>query len=476
MAATAATAARAATAAAIADRGAAPAARATAIPTGASTLTDHRLTVLDSGVRVVTEAMPTVRSVTLGVWIATGSAAEDAAEAGLSHLVEHMLFRGTDRYGSLEIDQIFDTMGAELNAGTGKESTSVYARVVDEHLPTAFDVISDMVWNPRFDGEDLANEREIVLEEIAMYEDDPQDRVFDVLGEAVFGDHPLGRPVIGRAEVVAGTSAAGLHAFHRKHYVPSDIVIAAAGSLHHDAVVELARAIEVRPSAHAPAVPPLPARLDPKARFLRKDTEQYHLTIGAPGIARDDERRFALRVFDNILGGTSSSRLFQEVRERRGLAYSVFSFQTLFAHTGQLGIYLGTRPDNVAPALQVVADELALVRRDGFSADELERSKENVKGRMVLSLESTAARMNRVGSAVLNGMPLLSLDEAVERIEAVTLDDLVALTDELLAPERLSAAGVGADEDVFRAGIEALMPAPVVLPAADVVPAADVLG
>ena len=182
-------------------------------------------------------------------------------------------------------------------------------------------------------------------------------------------------------------------------------------------------------------------------------------------------------MFDNILGGTSSSRLFQEVRERRGLAYSVFSFQTLFAQTGQLGIYLGTRPDNVAPALQVVADELALLRRDGFTADELERSKENVKGRMVLSLESTAARMNRLGSAVLNGMPLLSLDEAVERIEAVTLDDLTQLTEELLAPERLSAAGVGADEDVFRAGLEALMPAPpVVLPAADVVSAADVLG
>jgi predicted Zn-dependent peptidase len=411
--------------------------------------------------------------VTLGVWIATGSAAEDAAEAGLSHLVEHMLFRGTDRFGSLEIDQIFDTMGAELNAGTGKESTSVYARVVDEHLPTAFDVISDMVWHPRFDAEDLASEREIVLEEIAMYEDDPQDRVFDVLGEAVFGDHPLGRPVIGRAEVVAGTSAAGLHAFHTTHYVPSDIVIAAAGSLDHDAVVELARAIDVPSSASGPVVPPLPAQLDPKIRFLRKDTEQYHLTIGAPGLARDDERRFALRVFDNILGGTSSSRLFQEVRERRGLAYNVFSFQTLFAHTGQLGIYLGTRPDNVAPALQIVADELARVRGEGFSADELERSKQNVKGRMVLSLESTAARMNRLGSAVLNDMPLLSLDEAVERIEAVTLDDLAELSAVLLAPERLSAAGIGADEDIFRAGLEALMPAAGV-PAAGV-PAVDVV-
>ncbi len=434
------------------------------------------MTVLDSGVRVVTEAMPTVRSVTLGVWIATGSAAEDVAEAGLSHLVEHMLFRGTDRFGSLEIDQIFDTMGAELNAGTGKESTSVYARVVDEHLPTAFDVISDMVWNPRFDGEDLANEREIVLEEIAMYEDDPQDRVFDVLGEAVFGDHPLGRPVIGRAEVVAATSSNGLHAFHAKHYVAGDIVIAAAGSLDHDAVVELARAIKVPPHEPAPAVPPLPARLDPKVRFLRKDTEQYHLTIGAPGLARDDERRFALRVFDNILGGTSSSRLFQEVRELRGLAYSVFSFQALFAQTGQLGVYLGTRPDNVAPALQVVADELERLRRDGFTADELKRSKENVKGRMVLSLESTAARMNRLGSAVLNDTPLLSLDEAVERIEAVSLEDLDELTELLLAPERLSAAGVGADEDVFMRGLEALLPEParVLVPVAEPVSASDV--
>ena len=405
--------------------------------------------------------MPTVRSVTLGFWIATGSAAETAAEAGLSHLVEHMLFRGTDRYGSLEIDQIFDTMGAELNAGTGKESTSVYARVIDEHLPKAFDVVADMVWHPRFGADDLANEQEIVLEEIAMYEDDPQDRVFDVLGEATFGDHPLGRPVIGRAEVVSGTTAEGLSAFHRAHYAAGEIVIAAAGSLEHEAVVELARAIEVPSGTTAPGPPPVPTTLDPRVRFLRKETEQYHLTLGAPGLARDDERRFALRVLDNILGGTSSSRLFQEVREQRGLAYNVFSFQSLFAHTGQIGIYLGTRPDNVAPALQVVADELALLRREGFSTEELERSKENVKGRMVLALESTAARMNRLGQAVLSDLPLLTLDEAVERVEAVSLDDLAELTDELLAPERLSAAAVGTDEDVFLAGLEPLLPAAV---------------
>jgi predicted Zn-dependent peptidase len=400
--------------------------------------------------------MPTVRSVTLGFWIATGSAAETAAEAGLSHLVEHMLFRGTDTYASLEIDQIFDTMGAELNAGTGKESTSVYARVIDDHLPEAFKVVADMVWHPRLGADDLANEREIVLEEIAMYEDDPQDRVFDVLGEAVFGDHPLGRAVIGTADVVGSTSAEGLAAFHAKHYAPGEVVIAAAGSLDHDAIVELARGTEVPTRARAPRPPDVPGDLKARVRFLRKDTEQYHLTLGGPGLARDDERRFALRVLDNILGGTSSSRLFQEIREHRGLAYNVFSFQALYAGTGQIGLYLGTRPDNVAPALQVVADELDRLRAEGVTADELERSKENVKGRIVLSLESTAARMNRLGAAVLNDMPLLSVDEVVERIEAVTMQDVAELTAELLAPERLSAAGVGTDEDVFRRGIEPL--------------------
>jgi predicted Zn-dependent peptidase len=402
--------------------------------------------------------MPTVRSVTLGVWIATGSATETHDEAGLSHLVEHMLFRGSDRFGSLEIDQIFDAMGAELNAGTGKESTSVYARVIDEHLPQAFDVVTDMIWHPRFADSDLANEREIVLEEIAMYEDEPHDRVFDELSAAVFGDHPLGRAVIGRADVISATTTQRLARFHAEHYAPGDIVIAAAGSLEHDAVVELARAIDIAPRAAAPPVPPVPALLAPRLRFLRKDTEQYHLTLGAPALPRHDERRFALRVLDNVLGGTSSSRLFQEVREHRGLAYNVYSFQALFAGTGEIGVYLGTRPDNVAPALKVVADELARLREDGISADELERSKENVKGRIVLSLESTAARMNRLGLAVLNGMPLLSLDEVVERIEAVSLEDVNGLIRELLAPDRLSAAAIGADEDAFRAALEPLAP------------------
>jgi predicted Zn-dependent peptidase len=421
---------------------------------------EHRLTVLDSGVRVVTEAMPSVRSAALGFWIDTGSAGETDTQAGLSHLIEHMLFRGTARYESVEIDQLFDGMGAELNAGTGKETTSVYSRVLDVHLDRAFDVMADMVWRPRFAEEDLEQEREIVLEEIAMYEDDPQDKVFDVLGEAVFGSHPLGRAILGHADVVAGTPAPGLAAFHAARYVPGSVVVAGAGSVDHDHLVELVRATQ--PDAPGPAAPPPTGAATDfarRARFLTKDTEQYHVCLGGPGLARDDERRYGLRVLDTILGGTSSSRLFQEVREKRGLAYSVYSFQASYAGTGQIGLYLGTRPDNVERALGVVGDELERFRQDPATPDELARAKENLKGRVVLSLESTTARMNRLGSSVLAELPLLSVDELIERIDAVTRDDVQLLAGELLAPEALSAVGIGGDADRFRSALAPVAPA-----------------
>ena len=420
----------------------------------------HRLTTLPSGVRIVTESMDSVRSVALGFWIGTGSVTEDEPEAGLSHLLEHMLFRGTDRYGSLEIDQLFDAMGAELNAGTGKETTSVYARVLDVHLPEAFDVMHEMVWKPRIAADDLDNERQIVLEEIAMYEDDPQDKVFDVLGEAIFGGHPLGRAVIGHADVVAGSRADVLKAFHAQRYGPHNVVLAAAGSIDHDALVELALAAdaEALPAATAPLAPPPPDGQAARMRFIRKDTEQYHVCLGAPGIARDDDRRWALRVLDNVLGGTSSSRLFQEVRERRGLAYSVYSFSALHAGTGQVGLYVGTRPDNVGAAMRVVGTELERFVADPVTPEELARSKENVKGRTVLALESTSARMNRLGSSVLAGLPVLSVDEIIEHVDAVTVDDVRELAAELYAPERLSAAGVGSDESAFRRALEPISP------------------
>ena len=406
--------------------------------------------------RIVTEAMPSVRSVSLGYWIGTGSRHEAEPEAGLSHLIEHLLFKGSEKYQSVEIDQIFDTMGAELNAGTGKESTSLYARVIDAHLADAFDVMSEMVWRPAF--RDVDAEREVILEEIAMYEDDPQDKVFDVLGEAVFGAHPLGRAIIGRADVVAGTPVDAIRTFHAARYVPRNVVIAAAGAVEHDAIVELAAARV--PSSETLPEPPreIAGGLPRQVRFERKDTEQYHVCVGGLGLARDDERRFALRVLDTIFGGTSSSRLFQEVREQRGLAYAVSSFSGQYADTGQVGLYVGTRPENLAAALEVIARELERLRRDPASAEELGRAKENLKGRVVLSLESTGARMNRLGSHILGGVPLLSVDELIAQIDAVTREDLAALAGELFAPEQLSATGIGPDEDAFAAAIAPLAP------------------
>ncbi len=330
----------------------------------------HRLTTLPSGVRVVTEAVPGVRSAALGFFVATGSVTEPAEQAGWSHLLEHLLFRGTPRYGSAEIDELFDGMGAELNAGTGRESTSVYSRVLDQHLERAFDVMADMVWRPAITAADVASEQEIVLEELAMYEDDPQDRVFDLLGEATFGEHPLGRAVIGTRATVTAAASEPLHAFHDERYVAGDLVVAAAGSVDHDALVALVEQQDTGPDgAHAPAPPPPPdASAAPRRRFIEKPTEQVHLTLGAPGIARDDERRYALRVLDTVLGGTSSSRLFQEVREKRALAYSVSTFHAQYAGAGHVGLYLGTRPENLGTAMQVVGQELERFLHDGITA------------------------------------------------------------------------------------------------------------
>src|SRR4051794_11854227 len=420
---------------------------------------DHRITELPSGLRVATERMDGVRSAALGFYVRAGSRGETEPEAGLSHFLGHLLFKGTDRYESSQIDRLFDGWGAELNAGTDKESTTDYARMLDAHLPRAFDVMADMIWRPAF--RDVDPERDVVLEEIAMYEDDPQDTVFDVLGEAVFGDHPLGRPIIGRAPVIRDTPVDLISAFHARRYVPGSVVIAAAGSVDHDAIVELAEQTLARnrPLQAAPALVPAPAAPRATLRFQRKDTEQVHVCLGALGLPRHDDRRFALRVLDAIFGGLSSSRLFQAVREERGLAYSVYSFTAQFIDTGEIGLYVGTRPDNLAAAMEIVAAELDRLRSEGVTAEELKRARENVKARIVLGLESAGARMSRLGASVLYGLPLLEIDEIMARIDAVSLEDLRALVEELWVPQALSAAGIGPDEAAFTEAVAPVCPA-----------------
>jgi len=295
-----------------------------------------------------------------------------------------------------------------------------------------------------------------------MYEDDPQDVTFDALGGAIFGSHPLGRAVIGTAHTVGSLTHEQLAAFHTRHYVPANVVIAAAGSLDHDALVQMAEALDSSraPSAAEDTHDAVSAdrvfSFPPRVRFVRKDTEQYHVCLGGGGLARDDERRFALRVLEGVLGATSSSRLFQEVRERRGLAYSVFVFSSQYAHTGEVGVYVGTRPEHVGASLEVIAAELERFICDGASEEELERSRENLKGRVVLAMESTAAHMNHLGGAVIAGMPILTVDEVIERIDAVRADDVAQLARSLFDAHALSVACVGPDEDVFRAALEPL--------------------
>ena len=407
-----------------------------------------QLSELPSGVRVVTEAVPSVRSVALGLWTRTGSRDEGPGQEGLSHFLEHLLFKGTERYSAIEISERFDGMGAAANAATSKESTHIHARFLDEHTEDAFDLMAEMMLAPTFP--DIDSERDVVLEEIAMYEDEPSDRVHDFLAEAVYGTHPLGRRVLGEADVIASIPIPKIAEYHDGRYVAGNLVVAAAGHVEHGEIVALADRL-VQPAAGTVAAVNGDEPADERRlRFHSKDTEQFHICFGAPGIARADDRRFTLAVVDSAFGGSVSSRLFREVREKRGLAYSVGSYSEQYLDRGTVAMYVGTREDNVAEACEIIGRELASLRDEGIGGEELDRAKEHVKGRMVLSMESSAARMSRIARSILFSTPLLSIDELLARVDAVTEDDVAGFAAEFYDPARFSAACIGRDEDCFR--------------------------
>jgi predicted Zn-dependent peptidase len=416
------------------------------------------LSELDSGERVISEKVPSVRSVSLGFWIGAGSRDEKEDRAGVSHFIEHLLFKGTERFDAVRIAELFDAMGGELNAATSRETTIVYTRVPDDHIEVALDVMTDMVFRPLFC--DIDAEREVVLEEIAMVEDNPQDLVHDLAAEAVFGSHPLGRPVIGRADVISSVSRRALLAYHRKAYIGADVVLAAAGNVDHDRIVAaLAERRPESPSAISRPRKPAARAARPGLRFHRKNTEQYHVCLAGPGLRRDDPRRYAAALLDAILGGSASSRLFQEIREKRGMAYSVYTYGSHYTDAGQVGIYVGTREENLRECLDVIAGELQDVGAGNIRPGELERAKENMKGRMLLSLESTSSRMSRLGKATVTDTEIVAIDETERRIAAVTAEDVATLARDLYAPELLSAAGIGPSEKRFRSAVERLNPA-----------------
>ncbi|CNG32504.1 putative Zn-dependent peptidase [Mycobacterium tuberculosis] len=412
-----------------------------------------RRTVLPGGLRIITESMPTVRSAAFGIWSAVGSRDEAPADAGASHYLEHVLFKGTRRRSALEISAAIDAVGGDLNAFTAKEYTCYYARVLDADLPLAVDVVSDMVADSVNRPEDVEAERGVILEEIHMRDDDPGDLIHDEFSTALYGDTPLGRPILGSEDSINALSRDRIHGYYREHYVPSKLVVSVAGNIDHDEVVGLvSRAFAEHLAGDAePAAPRLdgtPAPLDPRSVVIDKDTEQAHIILGGAGVSRTDDRRFALGVLNAALGGGMSSRLFQEIREKRGLAYSVYSYTAQYADSGIFGVYAGCQPAKAEEVLSICRDELGKAAEECLTGEELERGKGQLRGAMVLGLEDTGSRMSRIGKSELVYESLLPVEEVLARIEAVTLDDVRAIArDVLSAPQALTVIGPVGDRD-----------------------------
>jgi predicted Zn-dependent peptidase len=397
-----------------------------------------RRTVLPGGLRVITESIPAVRSVAFGIWVGVGSRDEKPSQAGASHYLEHLLFKGTARRSAMDISSAIESVGGDINAFTSKEFTCYYARVLDQDLPLAIDVISDMVTSSRIRSADVDAERDVVLEEIAMRDDDPSDAVHDLVAARLWGDAPLGRPILGTVERISGMSRDVINRYYKRMYEPEKMVIAAAGSLDHDEVVRLVSeafsgVLEGDGEPEPPRVGGRGPATGTGVAVLERPTEQANLVLALPGIARTDERRFALGALNSALGGGMSSRLFQEVREKRGLAYSVYSYASQFADTGLLGVYVGCQPKKIDQVLSLCRDTLAAVAGGGVTEDELGRAKGQLRGSLVLGLEDTGSRMSRLGKSELVYKDLTSIDDLLGEIDAVTLDDVRSVAGDMLA-------------------------------------------
>ncbi len=390
-----------------------------------------RRTEFASGLRVVTERMPGVRSVALGFWVLAGSRDERPAISGASHFLEHLLFKGTRRRSARDIAEAFDAVGGDVNAYTAKEYTCFYARILDRDLPMAVDHLCDMLEHSLLRPEDVESERRVILEEIHMHEDTPDELIHDLFNEALWPGHPLGRPVLGTRASVQAATREQIRRFYRRHYVPGNLVVVATGSVDHDRLLELlAASMEVGPvrsdgeptgwNLRAGGRAPAPSG---ETVVVRRRTEQAHIVLGTNGLARTDPDRFAFGIVNGAVGGGMSSRLFQRVREERGLAYSVYSYHTMYTEAGVFAAYAGTTPARAADVIALMRAELEDVAGGGLTEEEFARAKGHVKGSLVLSLEDPASRMSRLGKSEISHGEILTVSQVLRRIEDVTLDD-----------------------------------------------------
>lgn len=407
-------------------------------------------TVLENGTTVITERIDSVRSVALGVWVAAGSRDERPDEAGVSHFVEHMMFKGTPTRDAQDISEGFDRLGAEVNAFTSKEYTCYYSRVIDRHVPEAFGILADMVVRSVMAEDACQSEREVVLEEISRAEDTPDDRVHDLFASALLPGHPLAGPVLGRRETVGSFMPPAVFSYTDRHYRTGDLVVAAAGNITHEEVVRLTRDLlqgrpEGRREPRAQSAPESQRRVS----VITKDTEQAHICWGTLALPAAHPDRFALGVMDTILGGGMASRLFVEIREKRGLAYAVYSYHGQYLDTGTFTVYAGTRPDNTAQVIELITGEVDRLIADGVTPEELDRARESIKGHLVLGLENTNKRMMRLGLSEVGGVDILSIDELIARIESVTIEDIARVAHATIGgPRTLAVVGPHESADV----------------------------
>jgi predicted Zn-dependent peptidase len=409
-----------------------------------------RRTQLDSGLRVVTEFLPGLRSVAVGYWVGTGSRDESDAVAGASHFLEHLLFKGTARRNAAEIAEAVESVGGDMNAFTGQEVTAFYMRMPDRHLATALDIMSDIVWSPALRSDEVESERQVILEEIHMRDDAPDDLVHEVFAGALFPGHPLGREIAGSDATIEAMTRDQIADYHALHYRPGNVVVAVAGNVDHDDVVAQVEAALPKGDRDRPARGDLAEAKEPERyAVVDRPHEQAHVVLGTRALRRDDPDRYSLAVLDQVLGGGMSSRLFQEVREKRGLAYSVYSYRAAFQETGALAVYAGTAPERVHETLEIVHAELdRLVADGGITDKELNGAKGHLTGSLALSLESSSSRMHRIGRSELTMGEIPSLDEVVAAVEAVTHDDVARVIERVLAPGERTLAAVGPAGDL----------------------------
>ena len=409
----------------------------------------YDLTTLPNGLRVISEDMPTFSSVAIGCWVDTGSRDEEPVEAGASHFLEHLLFKGSEDWTARDISETFDAVGARHNAFTSKEYTGFWARMRDADLPTGVEILAEMLQRPAFREDEIDSERHVVLEEINMNEDDPTDVAHEEFVEAMWAGHDLAPPILGTKASITEMSRDTIQSYWARRYSPRSTVVAAAGGISHEELLPMVEARfggwqggPIDRQLHEPNV-------ESRVAVRRRDTEQAHIVIGTPALSRTDDRRFALTVIDHVLGGGMSSRLFHEIRETRGLAYAVHSFRLPFQETGAVAIYVGTTPSQTEEVLKLVGHELDKVREHGLTEAELERAKGHVKGALALSLEDTNSRMNRLGRNELIGIEHHSVDEVVERIEAVDNVEVVEVAELVFSgPRVIGAVGPFDAEDL----------------------------